>query len=401
MLHQTGVLTLRNDDGLITTKANTANQEQDEVRQLRYMVQQKNIQISILEEEILRWKDDIDHLENKIRWFIELLREPSNQETFQSRAFCALENELLEEEFIIQPLRPRKRAASEHPDPENIPLPPSPAEGNGEDGEPPSPSETPDDTSKSLQEALVRIEELEAKVKFQTEDIRLYKLDVRGYKKDVREGEEKIKRLQREILDLQRRVGSEESEVLLSDVPLGIDLGGDMIMARSSITSSAVASGPTSSAPVSAQEPALEPQPVPQEVPKAPIPESPTPEPRRQQQQQQPNRAPRQQTHSRTSTRTRFPRCDPIIEETTLPDSPTLAEAPIHSTRRWRQCSPRDLHEAVRVRARRAATMISMSSVMEDSSKEGGKGGVQTGQQQGSQMQSQQPEKSQLHDPFI
>ncbi|KAI9790096.1 MAG: hypothetical protein M1816_005566 [Peltula sp. TS41687] len=414
--HQTRVLKPTNESGEM------ANREQDEVHQLRHAVQQKNIEISILEEEILRWKVDVDHLENKIMSFIDLLREPSNQETFQSRAFQALEDGLLDDEIIIQPLQPKKRAASLNPEPQNVPLPLSPADAISLNREIPSPTfNNRDDASAPLREALKRIEDLEAKVQHQAEDIKWYKLDVRGYKKDVRERNEKIKMLQREILDLQDRLGGAEREVFLSDIPLGIDLGGGMIVGNDTITSSLAATSlaPTFSAPaVPAQAPAaLESHPVPQEAPKPPtIPETPTPEPRgpqqqqQQQQQQQPSNraAPRQHSVPRTSTRTRHPRCAPIIEETNLPDSPTLAEPPTPFPRRWRQVpSPRDPREPARLSPRRPVSMTSMSlptSVMEDKSKEGGKvdgqSKVTSSPQQRPQVQSQYSDRSRLHDPF-
>ena len=245
---------------------------QEEIRALRETVQQRDDQVASLEQEILCWRDDIDALEGKVELFADMQRNYEAELTgANERAFATLERHLVDGDFSIQPLQPKH-------DGENLAALLSPPISSDGGAGPPA-----------------RIQRLEEEVKYQAEHIRLYKLDVKCYKKDVRERDAKIKELQHSILDLQARLGDAEGEVLLSEVPLGIDL--------------------SSAFPIPPPPPTVHAPPV-APLPRTPEPETPTPPPRATR---------RPLLRSRPSARTRAPRCDTIIEES-LPDSPTLPD---------------------------------------------------------------------------
>ena len=106
------------------------------------------------------------------------------------------------------------------------------------------------------EDLVARVKDLESRLTHQTIDIGWYKLDVKGYKKDVRERDKEIAQ-QRATIEKQEAIIREllyhrfrsqhqllpppaspitldpnEDQVLLSHVPLGIDLGGAPMMMR-------------------------------------------------------------------------------------------------------------------------------------------------------------------------
>lgn len=185
-----------------------------ELLALHETLRERDERIAHLQQEILTWKDDVEQLEERVQGLIEMQRA-----TEDGRARRELEQELR-----VRPLRLVKRIRVRTlVDPASVPLPPSPVKSD--DAQSVNAPVVYYDAI-PLERAHRQIQKLEEKVEAQAKDIGLYKLDVRGYKKDVRERDETIKKLQHRILELQSRLGGDEADVLISEVPLGIDRAG-------------------------------------------------------------------------------------------------------------------------------------------------------------------------------
>ena len=248
---------------------------EDQVKTLIRLLQDKDTRIKNLEGKVLSWQDDVNSLERSIGSLAALRRETkpavgTYHDANLSKAFSDLEQQLAgsvarseseseSKASTIKALSVRKSASSSNlsrgicrqseawsssqSDSKSEPI--ARARGaccsacgvDSMDGiaGPSNGGATCDaaPSSPEINYVVRRLYDLEQLNKEQAEHIRLYRLDVKGYKKDVRqlekdvqEREGKIKDLQGVVLDLQKRLGEAEGQVLLSDVPLGIDLQG-------------------------------------------------------------------------------------------------------------------------------------------------------------------------------
>ncbi|KAI9885921.1 MAG: hypothetical protein M1823_002294 [Watsoniomyces obsoletus] len=195
---------------------------EQQLDELHIQVRAKDAQIAELENEVYMWKDDVNMLEQSISRLCDDrqhgIHNVRGQDELKS-AFDAVERTLAESEAMTAGLKVKKNKEgdSEHN---------NSSSSSSEEG---SPRQCPTCNGRPPVEStdfLKRSKDLEKRIADQVEDIRLYKLDVKGYKKDIRERDSKIRELQHTVLSLQARLGEKEGQVLLSDVPLGIDFGG-------------------------------------------------------------------------------------------------------------------------------------------------------------------------------
>lgn len=237
-----------------------------EAQQLRRSDQQKDEKIDSLEKDLSSSQREVDDLEKRIARLVDAHGHPmaavgaacdsssedgeANTHRCLSEAFDEVERQLaVSEAAVVEGLQVRKSTSSDAAHDDGC-RPGDHASGSGseagseeiltaglgiryvrgskdysKDYSNGSGIETWDGRSHEIEHLHRRIRDLQDLGDKQAEDIRWYKLDVKGYKKDVRQQEGKIRELQARVLELQRKLDEAEGQVLLSDVPLGIDVG--------------------------------------------------------------------------------------------------------------------------------------------------------------------------------
>ncbi len=217
-------------ESLVSSEAISARKHlEQQLDELQVQVRAKDAQIADLENEVYMWKDDVDMLEDSITRLCDNRQQGVHNVRVQDRlmhAFDDVERTLAQSEAITAGLKVKKTVSKRK---ESKGMKTS-SSSSSEEGSPRMTTEQCATCSNRPAvegtDFLKRSKDLEARIAAQVEDIRLYKLDVRGYKKDIRERDAKIRELQHTVLSLQARLGEKEGQVLLSDVPLGIDFGG-------------------------------------------------------------------------------------------------------------------------------------------------------------------------------
>ena len=213
-----------------------------------------------LEDEILRWQVYLQEADDRNGRLAEAVGAGEQAEAVRERlvvAFDDVERELTKSEVFRKSIPVRGsvddgrlgtgRSSPDDDDNDDDHSDPSSSPGSGAYHRPPS---------IDREDLVARVKDLESRLKHQTTDIGLYKLDVKGYKKDVRERDKEIAQ-QRATIEKQEAIIRElqhhrfrsqhqllpppaspitldpnEDQVLLSHVPLGIDLGGAPMMVR-------------------------------------------------------------------------------------------------------------------------------------------------------------------------